>query len=181
MELKVKPVLTYGVYQRREATSWRPWGGIQTEEDAQEEVQRIEGELGDLASKASFPLKVLPVSPLKSAEDLSGVKEELSSSDLTLIYAAGGGGNILEELVSSSRWSIIFVRHRSGPLYLWYEIVHPTFLRKRSDEFRQPGVDVEDVVVDSYDEVLWRLRALYGLKKTLGSRIISIGNPGGWG
>jgi len=36
-------------------------------------------------------------------------------------------------------------------------------------------------VVDSYDEVLWRLRALYGLKKTLGSRIISIGNPGGWG
>jgi len=181
MELKVKPVLTYGVYQRREATSWRPWGGIQTEEDAQEEVRRIEGELGDLASKASFPLKVFPVSPLKSAEDLSGVKEELSSSDVTLIYAAGGGGNILEELVSSSRWSIIFVRHRSGPLYLWYEIVHPAFLRKRSDEFRQPGVDVDDVVVDSYDEVLWRLRALYGLKKTLGSRIISIGNPGGWG
>ncbi|MCD6290430.1 MAG: sugar isomerase, partial [Anaerolineae bacterium] len=70
---------------------------------------------------------------------------------------------------------------RSGPLYLWYEILHPTFLRKRSDEFRQPKVDVDDVVVDDYGEVLRKLRALYGVKNTLDSRIVSIGPPGGWG
>jgi len=181
MELKVKPVLMYGVYQRREATSWRPWGGIQTEEDAQEEAQRIGRELGDLASKASFPMDMFPLSSLRSVDEVPHVKGELSSSDVTLIYAAGGGSDLLEALTSSNRWSIIFVRHRSGPLYLWYEIVHPIFLRKRSDEFRQPKVDMDDVVVDDYDEILWRLRALYGLKNTLGSRIISIGEPGGWG
>ena len=31
--LKVQPVLTYALPKRREATSWRGWGGIQTEQD----------------------------------------------------------------------------------------------------------------------------------------------------
>jgi len=62
MELKVKPVLTYGVYQRREARSWRPWGGLQPEEDAREETQRIERELKDLSSTVSFPIEMLSLS-----------------------------------------------------------------------------------------------------------------------
>ena len=41
------------------------------------------------------------------------------------------------------------------------------------------GVDYADVVVDSQDEVLWRLRALCGLRNTVGSRIVAIGGPGG--
>ncbi|HDD60280.1 MAG TPA: sugar isomerase [Euryarchaeota archaeon] len=181
MELKVKPVLTYGVYQRREATSWRPWGGLQTEEDAKKEARRIEEELKSLSSSASFPLEVLPLSSLRTSDDVSLTKKELSSSDITLIYAAGGDKKVLETLVSCSRWSLIFVRHKSGPLYLWYEVVHPSFLRKRTDNFRQSGMDVDDVVVDESEELMWRLRALYGLKNTLGSKIISIGPPGGWG
>jgi L-fucose isomerase-like protein len=36
-------------------------------------------------------------------------------------------------------------------------------------------------VVDRLDEVWWRLRALYGLKNSLGKRIVAIGGPGGWG
>jgi hypothetical protein len=39
--LRVQPVLTYSVPKRREATSWRDWGGIQTEQDAAAEIQRI--------------------------------------------------------------------------------------------------------------------------------------------
>ncbi|MFH1071149.1 MAG: sugar isomerase, partial [Candidatus Glassbacteria bacterium] len=43
------------------------------------------------------------------------------------------------------------------------------------------NLDVWDVVVDDYNEVLWRLRALYGLKNTFGTRFIAIGSAGGWG
>ncbi len=42
-------------------------------------------------------------------------------------------------------------------------------------------MDSEDVVVDSYDDVLWRLRALAGLKNTLGRKVVCVGGPGGWG
>jgi L-fucose isomerase-like protein len=35
-------------------------------------------------------------------------------------------------------------------------------------------------VVDSQEEILWRLRALGGLKNTIGSRIVAIGGLGGW-
>ncbi|MBM3334109.1 sugar isomerase, partial [Candidatus Sumerlaeota bacterium] len=101
--------------------------------------------------------------------------------DVLLIFGAGAGGDVLEALASPNRPTVIFVRHRTGPAYLWYEIVHPRFLRKTVDEFGQPGVDVHDVVVDNYGEVLWRLRALKGLRDSMGQKIIAIGNAGGWG
>jgi L-fucose isomerase-like protein len=36
-------------------------------------------------------------------------------------------------------------------------------------------VDLDDIVVDKYDEVLWRLRALYGLKNAKGTKMLAIG------
>jgi L-fucose isomerase-like protein len=63
---------------------------------------------------------------------------------------------------------------------LWYEIVSPIQLRGHSDQRVTKNFDEQDVVVDSQDEVLWRLRALCGLKNTLHSRIITIGGAGGW-
>ena len=33
--LTVQPVLTYTISKRREATSWRPWGGLLTEQAVQ--------------------------------------------------------------------------------------------------------------------------------------------------
>ena len=48
---------------------------------------------------------------------------------------------------------------------MWYEIVHPVLLRRRTDMISQPWISYDDVVVDDYAEVLWRLRALHGLKK----------------
>ena len=75
----------------------------------------------------------------------------------------------------------MFVRHRSGPVYLWYEIVHPRFLRKTVDEYGQTGFGIQDVVVDNPGDLVWRMRALGGLKNTLGKRIVAVGGPSGWG
>ena len=38
---------------------------------------------------------------------------------------------------------------------------------------------MDDVVVDDYQELLWRLRALYGIKNFIGARIVALGGP--WG
>jgi hypothetical protein len=77
--------------------------------------------------------------------------------------------------------AIFLVRHQSGPLYYWYEGIMARYLHQHTDELAVPGVDYQDVVVDSMDEVLWRLRALCGLRNTLGSRIVCIGGAGSWG
>ncbi len=49
------------------------------------------------------------------------------------------------------------------------------------DEYGQPGVNPRDVVVDDYSKVLMRLRALNGLKKTRGRKVLCIGGAAGWG
>lgn len=179
--LKVQPVLTYEVPKRREATSWRNWGGIQTDEDAAREKERIAAELKKLQAQAGFPLEILPVAPVKTLEQAKATGG--GDYDVPLIYAAGGGwGGIFEALMGPNRHSLMFLRHDSGPVYLWYEIVHPRFLRKTVDEYdAKLSLDVHDVVVDKPEELLWRLRALSGLKQTLGKRIVSIGGSAGWG
>jgi hypothetical protein len=178
--LVVKPIFTYATPARREQASWRTWGGIQTEKDAEQERQRIQGELKTLQSRADFPVEFLPIASVQTEPDLSKI-QDLETADLFLIYAAGGSANIFDSLNKMGKNRIIFCRHKSGPVYLWYEIVSPTFLRKRTDKLAVSGINDYDVVIDSQDELLWRLRALCGLKNTLTSRIIAIGGPGGWG
>jgi hypothetical protein len=75
---------------------------------------------------------------------------------------------------------IFFCRYKSGPVYLWYEIISPRYLRQHTDSLKVTGIDENDVVIDSQEELLWRLRALCGLKNTLNSRILAIGGPGAW-
>ncbi len=58
--LVVKPILTYAVPQRAPQTSWRSWGGIQTEQDAKAETARIQDELNKLQAAADFPVQFLP-------------------------------------------------------------------------------------------------------------------------
>jgi hypothetical protein len=178
--LKVKPVLLYQLFERKEARSWRPWGGLQNAQQVKEEEQRIQNELSMMSANADFDLEVLPLASVDTV-DKAAQAVAASDHDVTLIYAASGGGQALEALAAPKPWNIVFVRHRSGPVYLWYEIAHPRFLRKTVDEYGQKGMDVEDVVVDSYDDILTRLRALYGLKNALGKRIVCIGGAGGWG
>jgi len=178
--LVVKPLLTYDAPRRRERTSWRSWGGVHGEEAAKQEAARIGGEMERLRSSADFPLEVLPVSMARGPGDLAGI-EDLARADVVLIYAAGGRDAIFNEVLKAGKHVIFFIRHRSGPVSLWYEIISPRFLHQQGDELVAKGVDNGDVVVDSVDEVLWRLRALGGLKNTLGTRILAIGGAGGWG
>jgi len=177
--LKVQPVLTYEVPQRREATSWRNWGGIQTDAQAQEEQARITGELKAMAAKAGFPLDIRPVLAVKTVEQAANIAQ--GDHDVMVIFAAGGWLNVLETLTRKDKWNLMFLRHLPGPAYLWYEIVHPRFLRKTVDAYGQPGMDVHDVVTDRYDEMAWRLRALYGLNSTHHKRVVCLGGAAGWG
>jgi hypothetical protein len=177
--LVVQPVLTYETPQRRDATSWRNWGGIQTDGDAATEQRWIEAQLQQLRAGGGFPLDVRPVTLVK---DRAGAEAVAAGEfDVMLIYGAGGGGSLLEKLTVPGKWNLMFLRHDPGPAYLWYEIVSPRFLRKTVDEYGQPGWEPQDVVVDRHDELLWRLRALSGLKQTLGKRIVCIGGAAGWG
>jgi len=179
LPLTVQPVLVYETYQKKEATSWRPWGGLLTEADVAQEKERIGKELSEAGSKADFPLKFLPLAIAQQPEQAASIAS--GNYDVILSYAAGGSVKTLEALTAPGKQHVMFLRHRSGPVYLWYEIVHPRFLRKTVDDFGQSGMSIEDVVVDRYDEVFVRLRALYGLKNALGKRIVSLGKPGGWG
>lgn len=72
------------------------------------------------------------------------------------------------------------MRHRSGPVYLWYEIISPRYLHQHGDPLATKGVDNGDVVVDSADELTWRLRSLCGLKNSLKTKIVAIGGASGW-
>ncbi len=177
--IRVQPVLVYQIFQRKEATSWRPWGGILTEQDAAQEKERIGRELAAMEKSADFPLELLPLAVAKDPAEAAAISA--GNHDVLLSYAASGGVKTFEALTVPGKQHLMFLRHRSGPAYLWYEIAHPRFLRKTVDEYGQPGVDVHDVVVDRHDEVLLRLRALSALKNTMGKRIVAVGGPGGWG
>mgnify|MGYP001611930313 CR=1 FL=1 len=69
--LVVKPILVYSIPTRQNQTSWRSWGGIQTQEDADKELARIRLELSNINSKADFPVQFLPPSGIKGSGELS--------------------------------------------------------------------------------------------------------------
>ncbi|MDY7108188.1 MAG: sugar isomerase [Planctomycetota bacterium] len=177
--LIVKPVFVYSLPQRRAQTSWRAWGGIQTQADADGEAARIGGELERLRAEADFPMKTLPLARV-TRPDQVGALSDVADADVLLVYAAGGWTDLYNRLAALKKNTIIFVRHKSGPLYLWYEIISPRFLRQHGDEPAVEGIDDEDVVVDEQADLLWRLRALCGLKNTMGTRIVAVGGPSGW-
>ncbi|MCL4195487.1 MAG: twin-arginine translocation signal domain-containing protein, partial [Thermoguttaceae bacterium] len=174
--LVVKPVFLYQLYQRRPQTSWRSWGGIHSQQDADQEVARIQGELEKLQKMADFPLQFQPVTATSKAADLAAM-DDVKSADALLVYACDGD---LNQIAALGKDTIFFLRHQSGPLYLYYEIISPRFLRQHGDALAVKGIDDQDVVVDSLDEVLWRLRSLCGLRNTMGTKILAVGGPGAW-
>jgi len=183
--LVIQPVLMYSVAQKRPATSWKSWGGVQTDQAASDEAQKITGELNALASRADVPLEILPVIKVKSAAEAAKVHEK--EYDAVMVYAASGSGDLLKACFAQKkdRDTLIFVRRRSGTTYYWYEALSTKYLQTgrpepgRNSYLDHGGVHVDDVVVDDYDELLWRLRALYGLKNFIGTRIVALGGP--WG
>jgi hypothetical protein len=177
--LQVKPLLVFNIPERRPQTSWRSWGGIQTQRDVERESARIATELKELKARADFPVNFLPVSLVRNTADLSGIGD-LRTSDAMLVYAAGGWMDVFSELEQLDKDVIFFCRHKSGPVYLWYEIISPRYLRQHTDTLAVKVVDSGDVVIDSQDEILWRLRALAGLRNAQGTKILAVGGPGAW-
>jgi len=177
--LTVQPVLACRLYERQKQDTWRPWGGFHSEKDITAEHKRIKTELDDLNSKAQFPLEVLPLVTLKSVAEAAALAK--GDHDVLIMYPANVWVDVLEAMTNPKKPTIVFVRHKSGPVYLWYEVVHNRYLRKTVDEYGQPGVDYRDVVVDKTDQLLWRLQALFGLNNTLGKKIVAVGGASGWG
>jgi L-fucose isomerase-like protein len=172
--LKVQPIFMYTLPTKKELTSWRSWSGVQTEAEVNEEVARITGELKRLTAKAEFGLQVLPAVKVASPE--AAQKFEGLDYDVTLIYACTGGGGLLRACLGLKPHAVIFVRHKSGPVYYWYEALSTQYLQK--DDLAA-GPHVEDVVVDDPEDLLWKLRALFAVKSLLGTRIVALGGP--WG
>ena len=169
--LRIKPVLAYQIEKWQEKNSWRSYGGLQTQEKVNEEARRIENELKELASKAEFPIEVLPVTLVDS--DQKADEAAATDCDVLMMYPAGGWQ--VYKLAAARMPKIMFLRHKSEHHYLWYEIAHWRLLRRNGDTFEEPNMDVDDIVVDDYGEVLWRLRALYGLKNAKGTKMLAIG------
>ena len=95
--LKVKPIFMYRTYQPKPQRSWRSWGGIQTQQDADREVVRIQAELDKLKAEADFPVEFLPIAPVRETGALAGVKD-IDSADVLLVYAAAGDLNAIGKL-----------------------------------------------------------------------------------
>jgi hypothetical protein len=182
--LVVKPLFTYPKPQRVHMSSWRNWGGIETEADVRAEEARIRGELDQLQAQADFPIKFLPLATTRTTDELAAQMNDIQAADAVLFYSAGdGAGNLMadvNQIDGLGKHVIFFVRYKSGPVYYWYEGAMARLLHQHTDTRASKSIGYDDVVVDSLDEVRWRLRSLCGLHNTLGSRIIAVGGPGAW-
>ena len=184
--LVVQPVLMHTTFQRRENASWRSWSNINNAQAAAEEMGRIGRELDALPAKSDFPLKIMP--PVKVTSEEEAAKIHQADYDVILLYPATGSGGMLKACFArgDARDTLIFARHSAGPVYYWYEALSTRYLETWTDEElaahnsrNHGGPSIHDVVIDDYGEVLWRLRALYGVKNFVGQRIVALGGPGG--
>jgi hypothetical protein len=185
--LRVQPVLAHAVFKPREKTSWRSWGEIVNEPAAAEEMMRIAGELKALPAKAGFPLEILPLVKVTTVEQARNLQK--NDFDAVLLYAASNRELFLPCCAADPRRdTVVFVRHKSGVTYYGYECLGTRYFKVPSPELwsqntadNHGGVTLDDVVVDDYDEVLWRLRALCGLKNFVGQRMLALGGAlGKW-
>ena len=181
--LTIQPVFVYEIPERVEGTSWRTWSGLITQEHVDTEIRRIGNELDALKTRADFPLKILPLVSVRNSEEAKGVAA--ANHDGMIVYASGGPMyNVApyQELLDPEKMNIIFLRHKSGPVYYYYCGASHRLLRQYTDDFQGIGnLQPQDIVVDDHNEVLWRLRAFHGLKNTRGKKVVCIGGPGGYG
>ncbi len=183
--LRVQPVLAHANHAPREKSSWRSWSEIVNEPAAAEEMQRIAGELQVLTQQAGFPLEILPTIKVTTTDQAAQLQQQ--NFDVVLLYAASNASLFHPCCADDARRdTIVFVRHKSGPTYYGYECLGARFFPAGSPELWQKNsandhgpVTLDDVVVDDYEEVLWRLRALYGLKSFVGQRVLALGGPQG--
>ena len=75
---------------------------------------------------------------------------QVAAADVIIVYGAGININGCQ---SFGKDVILFQRHRSGPVYLQYEVISPRFLRQHTDEPAFAHIRDEDVVTDRMDEI----------------------------
>jgi hypothetical protein len=180
--LRVQPILMYRLSTPRPQASWKSWGGVQDEAQLAQEVARIGEEISTMTGLAGFPLEV---QPLRKCTDIAGL-EGIKDYDVTLLYACTGPGDLLRACLGLKKDTVVFVRRRSGPAYYWFEALSVRYLDTREAGIRgdraateQRAAHVDDVVVDDYGEVLWRLRTLHALRTLASTRVLALGGP--WG
>ena len=183
--LRVQPILAHANQSPREKTSWRSWGEVVNESAAAEEMKRIAVELKALGAKADFPLEILPTIKVTTEEEAAAVQQ--GEFDVVLLYAASNARLFRPCCAQDPRRdTIVFVRHRVGPTYYGYECLGTRFFKVPTHELWSQNsaddhgpVTLDDMVVDDYEEIMWRLRALYGLKNFVGQRVLALGGPQG--
>ena len=126
-KLKVQPLFMYRLPTPKEAASWKSWGGVQTAAAVAEETARIQTELERMAGQAEFGLEILPLARIDSVEAAKKLADQ--KWDVTLVYACTGGGDMLRACLALKPDTLVFVRHRSGPVYYWYEGLSAQFLQ----------------------------------------------------
>jgi hypothetical protein len=171
--LRLKPVLTYHLDERRELTSWRSYGGLRRQIDVDLELRRIAEDLKVMVAEADFPITLLPIASVNSNETAQTAAN--TDTDAFIVFGASGAQQWIEGIAGTKKPTLLFVRHKSGPVYLYYEIAHWRLLRKSEDTKAEPNLDFDDVVVDDFKEVTLRLRALYGLHNARGTTMLALG------
>ena len=73
---------------------------------------------------------------------------------------------------------VVFLRHRSGPVSLWYEIVSPATCASTPTTPRSTAIDAGDVVVDSLDEADLAVAVALRAGEHRAQRIVAVGGPG---
>lgn len=172
--LRVLPLLVYHLESPKELTSWRSYGDLREQSAVEAEAKRIEADMQELAKTADFPIEF---SPAQLVNDENQAKAAAAAdADMLALFAAGGGTSLYTILAASKAAKVMFIRHKTKPYYLWHEIAHWRFLRRNEDEIVEPNMSVDDIVTDDYNELLWRMRAIYGLKNAKGTKMLAIGS-----
>jgi len=193
--MKVKPVFTYELFQRKEKATWRNWTDIETEQQAKKEEEVIKKEIEQLKEITDFPVEFMQLDSIEYDGNVPGwepkrkdldkifydMDSDLNSCDAIVIWGAGGGRwsyDLLEALVSYNKPTILFVRYKSGNFYLPYEMIS-VWLRKFTDNIIYKGFGPDDIVIDDLNAVADKLRSVYGIINTVNQSVICLGYPSG--
>ena len=86
----------------------------------------------------------MEVRPVVLAKDEAAIDNVLSASDANVPmrqeapWNGSGNGNC-------GKPNIMFLRHKSGPYYLYHEIAHWRVLRHHEDAMAEPALDTGDI------------------------------------
>ena len=108
---------------------------------------RIRAELDKLRGQADFPVEFLPTAAVEKPEQLKSAAD-VATADVLLIYAAGGGQELLNAANDLGKPIVFFLREKSGPLSFYYEAISPWYFRHNTDQLATKSADYNDVVVD---------------------------------